>query len=430
MAFKFKRGGIHPADNKFSKDSEIEVFPISDIKLFYFPLSQHIGKPANPVVKLRDEIKRGQLIAESTGFISANIHSSVNGIVKKIDAKQIVIEKTDDNQKFEELKFTAVTELAEIAKMAGIVGLGGATFPSNVKLSPPDPNKVDAIVINGAECEPYLTSDYRLMLENGKAIIEGIKLIQKSLPTNPKAYIGIEKNKPNAIKLLQDLVLKEINIEVAPLRTRYPQGGEKQLIEAILGREVPSGKLPFDVGVIVHNIGTVFALYEAYNERKPLIERVMTVSGSLVNKSKNFLVPLGLSFEEIMKYLEIKKEDIVKLVDGGPMMGKAITDLNTPVKKGTSGLLFLGQKDVKTNEEKDCISCAMCVDVCPVGLLPTRLALNSKKENHEENLLNYNLMDCIECGSCSYACPSDISIVQYIKTSKYNINMKKNKQRG
>ncbi|RLD16637.1 MAG: electron transport complex subunit RsxC [Caldiserica bacterium] len=416
--FTFK-GGVHLEENKLTKDEPIKKLDYPS--LFVIPLLQHIGKPAKPVVNKNDKVLRFQIIAEKEGMISANIHSPVSG--KVIDIKKyitcsgekvesIFIEndgeyKSFEYEKIDPQKVNSKKLLERIAE-AGIVGLGGACFPTHVKLSPP--HKIDTFIVNACECEPYLTVDHRLLLERTDELIEGIEIVLKILNIK-KAIIGIEDNKIDAYEKLSEKLPK--NIEIALLKTKYPQGGEKQLIKAILDREVPPGGVPYEVGVVVHNVGTVLAIRDAVYEGKTLVERVFTASG-YVRKAGNYIAPIGMKLKDIISQLGGIPEFINKIVIGGPMMGVAISSLEVPFTKSVTGILFL--ENLK-KEEYECIRCSRCVDICPMNLLPTEIYRKVKKKDYI-NLKNLYPEDCIECGSCSYVCPSKIELIQYIKLAK------------
>ena len=431
MLKTFKLGGIHPPENKLSKDKPIEILPIPEKVII--PLGQHIGAPAKILVKKGDSVKTGQLIAEKGGFISANIHSSVSGTVEKIadikDAsgypRPAIYIKVDGDEwdesiiKDDNLIETISYEKEEIVKRveaAGIVGLGGATFPTNVKLMPPPGSNSEFLIINAVECEPYLTADHSIMLKRAKEIIVGINIIIKATGVK-KAIIGIENNKPDAIKLFEKIASTYSNIEVCPLKMKYPQGGEKQLIKATTGREVPSGALPIAVGAIVQNVGTVLAIYEAVQKNKPLFERVVTVTGKKINKPGNYLCRIGTPIGNLIEAAGGLPEDTGKIINGGPMMGKALTNTDTPITKGSSGVLLLDIKESKRKEQNDCIRCAKCINVCPMGLEPY-LLMSLAENNNLERLEEERIMDCIECGSCSYTCPANRAILDYIRLGK------------
>ncbi len=432
----FPVGGVHPAENKFTAGKPIEKLPTpSEVVI---PISQHIGAPAKPVVEQREKVKVGQVIATSTGFVSANIHATIAGTVAKIDKVMdstgykrdaIIIKAGRDEEEWAEgidLSDELVREFSlgkeDIIKKvaeAGIVGLGGATFPSHVKLSVPRGRKAEYLILNGVECEPYLTADHRLMLEKGAEILVGARILMKALEVE-KAIIGIEKNKPDAIAKMAELVAGESGITVQPLKVQYPQGGEKQLIKAALNREVPSGGLPIDVGVVVHNVGTAFAVYEAIQKNKPLIERVVTVTGNDVNNPANFLVRIGTPVSQLIEAAGGIPENTGKVISGGPMMGKALNSLDIPVSKGTSGILLIPNEAAKRGRMNVCIRCSKCVDVCPMGLEPYLLMTLTQKELFDR-LETDKVLDCIECGSCSFTCPSDRPLLDYIRLGKKTV---------
>jgi electron transport complex protein RnfC len=431
MLKTFKTGGVHPPENKLSATSPIEVLSLPDT--VFIPVAQHIGAPAIPVVQRGDQVKVGQVIAKSSSFVSTNIHSSVSGKVKKVDfqadssgyPKQgIFIDVKDDEwleeiDRSEELKKDFDLDGPEIVKKiqeAGIVGEGGATFPTHVKLVPPKGMKADILIINGVECEPYLTSDHRLMLEKADEILVGTRLLMKALNVN-KAVIGIENNKPDAIQLLSDKVKNDPGIEVAGLKVKYPQGGEKQLIKALTGREVPSGGLPVAIGAVVSNVGTAFAVYEAVQKNKPLFERVVSITGKGIEKPSNFRVRIGTPTSALIEAAGGLPEDTGKIISGGPMMGRAIASLEVPVTKGTSGILLMTQNESKRDEVISCIRCSRCVSACPMGLEPYLLMTLAEKQIFDR-AEDEKIMDCMECGSCSYTCPSNRPLLDYIRFGK------------
>ena len=432
----FPMGGVHPAENKFTADKPIER--LATPAQVSIPISQHIGAPAKPVVEQRDKVKVGQVIATSSGFVSTNIHATITGTVAKIDKVMdstgykrdaIIIKAGKDEEEWadgidlsdELIKDFSLSKDEIIKKVleAGIVGLGGATFPSHVKLSVPKGKKADYLILNGVECEPFLTADHRLMLEKGAEIIVGARILMKALEVD-KAIIGIEKNKPDAIEKMAELVNGEQGLSVQPLKVQYPQGGEKQLIKAALNREVPSGGLPIDVGVVVHNVGTAFAVYEAVQKNKPLVERVVTVTGKDVSKPLNLLVRIGTSVNELIEAAGGIPENTGKVISGGPMMGKALNSVDVPVAKGTSGILLIPNEDAKRGKMKVCIRCSKCVDVCPMGLEPYLLMTLTQKELFER-VEDDKVLDCIECGSCSFTCPSDRPLLDYIRLGKKTV---------
>ncbi|BDU49695.1 electron transport complex subunit RsxC [Haliovirga abyssi] len=435
--FTFK-GGIHPPERKeLAEDKEIEVFAAP--KVVYIPLIQHIGSPLDPLVKVGDEVKVGQKIGDSKGFMSAPVHSSVSGKVLKIVkhpfpvngyANSVIIENNGEDEWIESKAVDDYTKLSSeellgIVRENGIVGLGGATFPTHIKLNPPKDKVIDTLVINGAECEPYLNADNRLMIEYGKEFVEGVKIILHILGIK-KAVIGIEENKEEAIEKIQNLVANEDGIEVGVLKTKYPQGGEKQLIKALLDRVVPSKKLPSEVGVVVQNVGTAKAIYDAVVKGKPIVERVLTVSGLGVKTPKNLLVRIGTQFKEILESVGIDEEKTEKLIMGGPMMGLAQFTDEVPVIKGTSGILALTEKEMNSYESRSCISCGKCVSVCPMNLMPLMYAKLARFKEWGE-MDRYNLMDCIECGSCQFICPSNRPLTEGIKIGKAKLRGMKRK---
>ena len=422
-------GGIHPYDGKaLSKDKPVkEVLPKG---LLVFPLSQHIGAPAQPVVAVGDSVKAGQLIAEASGFVSANIFSSVSGTVKAIEphrvptgamVNSIVIE---NDGKYDEAEFAPAKKIEEMTgeeivaavRNAGVVGMGGAGFPTAVKLSPKNPEKIDYIIANCAECEPYLTSDYRRMIENPELVIGGMKCVLQIFP-KAKGIIAIEDNKPDAIENMKKLTAGESRIEVYSLKTKYPQGGERQLIYACTKRAINSRMLPADAGCIVDNCETLVAINRAVTENKPTIKRIVTITGDAINDPRNFLVPMGTSFNELISEAGGFKSEPEQIVSGGPMMGFSVFDTDTPVTKTSSALLCMLRDDVQHVEETACINCGRCVEACPERLIPSQLATYAEHENYEK----FNKLfgtECIECGSCSYVCPAKRQLAQAIKGMK------------
>ena len=430
----FKLGGVHPPENKLSAQAAIETIALP--KQVTIPLGQHLGAPATAVVKRGDEVKVGQLIAKASGFISANIHSPVSGKVFKLDnvydssgyRKPSIIINVEGDEWLDSIdrspeinaniKLSAKEIVDKINEM-GVVGLGGATFPSFVKLLVPEGKKVDFLIINGVECEPYLTSDHRVMLERGEEMLIGVNILMKGLNVD-KALIGIENNKKDAIEDLNKLAQKFKGIEIHPLKVQYPQGGEKQLIQALTGREVPSGKLPLEVGCVVNNVGTALAVYEAVQKNKPLFERVVTVTGKSVKKPSNILARVGTPIKELITAAQGLPEDTGKIINGGPMMGKSVLNTDVPVVKGTSGILIMPENESKRPDTSNCIRCAKCVQVCPMGLEPVLLSKTSKLEMFDK-VEHERVMDCIECGSCSYTCPANIPLLDYIRYGKNKV---------
>lgn len=427
---KLFKGGIHPKDNKgYTANKAIEK-PALPQKVI-IPVRQHIGAPCTPLVKKGDAVKKGQMIANSEAMVSCPVHASISGTVVDVGdyyhgvfgkTTAIVIESDGLDQWVEGLPLSRdwdklqIDEIKSIIRNAGIVGMGGATFPTHVKLTPPADKKIDALVINGAECEPYLTADYRMMLEYKERIAAGIRILMKVLGVS-KAYIGIEDNKKDAVEAMKS-VFSGSAVEVVSLPTRYPQGGEKMLIKALTGREVPSGKLPSEVGVVVQNIGTAIAINDAVTTGIPLIERVVSVTGGAVKEPKNLLLRVGTTFKEAIDYCGGFRENPDKVIMGGPMMGIAQFSLDTPIIKGTSGILALTQSETNEAQERPCIRCGKCINACPMGLNPSMLSILGEIDHCEEAKEDYALLDCIECGSCVYVCPAKRNIVQYIKRHK------------
>lgn len=433
----FKKG-IHP---KYYKDltahKPIELLMPKD-ELVY-PMQQHIGSPCKPIVKKGDKVLVGQKIGEVTGFVCAPVYSTVAGSVKAVEERMnhqgvnvmsVVITNDYSYEEMPQLKEAALRdchalskeEIVEIVKDAGLVGMGGATFPTFIKLSPPEDKVIKHIIINGAECEPYLTSDHRVMLEEGHRIIEGIKILLHMF-SEATASIGIENNKMDAITQMEGLCKEQDNIEVKVLDTKYPQGSEKHLIYAITGMEVPSGKLPADIGAIVLNIDSVVAIWRAVTKHRPIMRRIVTVSGKGVNKPSNFKVRLGMSYRELLEAAGWDEEKTVKIISGGPMMGTALSSIDVPVTKGTSAILCLTEEEIDRSEPSNCIRCGKCVEACPMRLVPSELH-HAALSHEDEAFKAYYGMDCIECGSCSYVCPAKRPLVQTIRTAKNRIRQK------
>ncbi|MDA8169930.1 MAG: electron transport complex subunit RsxC [Nitrospiraceae bacterium] len=423
-------GGIHPPDKKELSESK----PITALKAparVVVLLRQHIGAPAKACVAIGDEVKIGTVIGTPEGFVSSPVHSSVSGKVIAIGefptamgrpAEAVVIENDGkeewvplkDEPNFMELPPAGIKERI---KAAGIVGMGGAAFPTAVKLSPPKEKPVDVVILNGAECEPYLTADHRLMLEKSKEVVDGLRLIMRTLGVK-KGFIGIEDNKPDAIEAMKKAASAHADVEVCPLQVKYPQGAEKMLIKAVSGREVPPRALPMDVGVVVQNIGTTYAVYEAVRYGKPLIERVVTVTGEGIREPKNLMARIGTLVSSLIEACGGFSNNTAKVISGGPMMGFAISSLDVPVTKGTSGILVLPEEGLfHADEYKPCIRCSRCVDICPMGLRPGQLSVLAEKGHYEDAKAN-NLFDCFECGSCAFVCPSKRPIVQLIRLAK------------
>ncbi|MCF8358580.1 MAG: electron transport complex subunit RsxC [Prolixibacteraceae bacterium] len=434
MLKTFKYGGVHPAENKLSAGKAIEQLPLP--KKAAVLVSQHIGAPSKVVVAKGDTVKVGQVIAQSAGFVSTNIHAPVSGKVLKIDTvtdnsgykKEAVVINVDGDEWLDEIDRSDTLEtsinldakeITDKILQSGIVGLGGATFPTHVKLMPPSGMKANILLINGVECEPFLTSDHRLMLEKGEEILMGTQLLMKALKVK-KAVIGIERNKPDAIKHLSKLATKHEGISVCPLKVKYPQGGEKQLIKAVTGREVPSGALPISVGAVVNNVGTAFAVYEAVMKNKPLFERIVTVTGKNIEKPSNFRVRIGTPVNELIEAAGGLPEDTARIISGGPMMGKAIPTTDVPVTKGTSGILIISEEAGHRKPVENCIRCGRCVQVCPMGLEPYLLMTLSENKKWGKAETE-KVMDCIECGSCSYTCPANRPLLDYIRYGKTSV---------
>jgi len=432
MLKTFSIGGVHPPDNKLAaKNALVQLLPEGSVALL---LGQHIGAPAEPVVIKGDKVKVGQLVAKASGFVSANIHASVSGTVTSIEPvtdmsgfkkSAIVIQVEGDEwmpeiDRSDDIVRDITIDSQNIIKKitdAGLVGLGGAAFPTHVKLSPPPGKKAEAIIINGAECEPYITADHRVMLEYGEQMLIGTLLLKKALGAS-KAYIGIEANKPDAIKLLKELIrTHNYDITVTGLKKRYPQGGEKQLIEAVIRRQVPSMGLPVDVGVVVQNVGTALAVYEAVQKNKPLIDSRFTVTGKEAKRQVNLVVRVGTPISKVLEAAGGIPENTGKIVCGGPMMGRAIANIDAPTSKVGSAILLLSEKEAKRKPESYCIRCAKCVQVCPMGLEPYLLVKQTQR-NMYDAMEDNKLQDCMECGCCLYTCPAHIPLLDYIRLGK------------
>jgi electron transport complex protein RnfC len=440
----FKGGISLPERKEYTVDKKIKR--VSSPQEIILPLTQHAGSPNEPLVKPGDNVKMGQCVAESKSFISAPVHSPVSGRVRATgDFLNPIYGKTpaaviENNQNYESVPLTKrenperlpKDELVRIIKDAGIVGMGGGAFPTHVKLSSPKEKHIDTLIVNGAECEPYLTCDHRLMVEKADEILKGACLTAKILGVN-NVFLAIEDNKLSAIFIMEKALrekskklpqMKDVSIHPAVLKTKYPQGGEKQLIKAILGREVPPGKLPTDVGTLVQNVGTCFAVYEAIYEGKPLIERCVTFTGSPLKEPGNFLVRFGTPLKNVVEFCGGFTESPAKIIVGGPMMGIAQYSLDVPIIKGVTGIVFLSKKELEVFEESTCVRCAKCVDVCPVNLLPTEI-MRMVKYSRWQYLNKFHPGDCIECGACAYACASKVPLVQYIKLAKLKETEKK-----
>lgn len=431
----FRIGGVHPAENKLTADMPTRVAPLPTRAIF--PLGQHIGAPAKAVVSRGDKVKVGTLIAEASGFVSAPVYSSVSGTVFKLDTsvdatgyRQPVIiinvegdeweESIDRSETLETLDMhpeLTPEEIVNRVKVAGVTGMGGAGFPTFIKLCPPPTAKAECVILNGVECEPYITSDYRLMMEHAREILVGLDLLMKAAKVE-RGYIGIEENKPEAIRLLTELTAGDPRVEIVPLAQKYPQGGEKQLVDAVIHRQVPAPPaIPVNVGAIVQNVGTAFAVYQAVMKRKPLFERYTTVTGKQMKQPGNFLVRMGTTFGQLIDLCGGLPEGDNKVLAGGPMMGKAVMSLDVPVCKGTNSITVLTESDARRKPVQPCIRCAKCVQVCPMGLEPYLLATLSSLKEHER-LEAEDVVSCIACGSCQFTCPAHRPLLDNILQGK------------
>lgn len=434
----FRIGGIHPEENKLSSDVATQTAKLP--RQAIFPLSQHIGAPAKPVVKKGDKVKVGTLLAEAGGFVSAPIYSSVSGTVLKIDEavdatgyrKPAIIvkvegdeweESIDRSDKLETLEGhpeLTPEEIIECVKKAGVTGMGGAGFPTFIKLCPPPTAKAECVILNGVECEPYITSDYRLMMEHADEILVGLELLMKAVKV-AKGYIGIEENKPQAIALFEEKIAGRDDIEIVPLAKKYPQGGEKQLVDAVIRRQVPAPPaIPVNVGAVVQNVGTAFAVYQAVMKNKPLFERYTTVTGKRLERPSNFLVRMGTPMIDLIDECGGMPEGDNKLLAGGPMMGKALTSVEVPICKGTNSVTILSGDDAKRKPVQPCIRCAKCVSVCPMGLEPYLLATASALHDWEK-VEAAGVTSCIECGSCQFTCPAHRPMLDNIRLGKSTV---------
>ncbi len=429
----FAIGGVHPHDNKIARDCRIEVLPPAPS--MFLSVAQHIGAPSVPVVAVGDKVKVGQVIAEPGGFVSAFIHSSVSGTVKSIGPRadlsgrpvthiEIAVEGDEWLESIDTTD-TLITEIPadnkaiiEKIRQGGVVGLGGATFPTHVKLSPPPGSKCERVIINGCECEPYLTSDFRVLLEKGEQVVVGAAILRQVMGNVP-CTIAIEENKPEAIAHIREVIAKlgYEGIEVMTMKMRYPQGSEKQLIDAVMHRQVGSGGLPISVGAVVQNVGTALAVYDAVQKNKPIVDNVVTVTGECFPKQANLCVRVGTPISYIIDTLGGMPEDAAKVISGGPMMGKAISNLDAATLKGTSAVLFLTEKQTRRAPESACIRCGKCADACPMGLEPFLLQKLSRIQDTEALEANA-AQDCIECGCCLYSCPAHIPLLDIIRTGK------------
>ncbi|KGN75641.1 electron transporter RnfC [Porphyromonas macacae] len=434
MLNTFRLGGIHPPENKISAGRPIVDLPLP--KTATVPLGQHIGAPAVACVAKGDKVKVGTLIAKAGGFVSANIHSPVSGTVTKLDTiydasgykKPCVVIAVEGDEwepsidrspeLVREISLDAKEIVARITD-CGIVGMGGATFPTHVKLSIPAGNKAEMLIINAVECEPYLTADEALMMAKGEEIMVGVQILMKALGVT-KTVIGIENNKPEAIKHMTALAASYSGVEVMPLKVKYPQGGEKQLIDAVMKRQVKSGALPISEGAVVQNVGTVFAVYEAVQKNKPLFERICTVTGKKLANAANYRIRIGAPIAQIIEAAGGMPEDTGKVIGGGPMMGKALVSTDVPLTKGSSGVLLITKEEATRKPMQNCIRCAKCVNVCPMGLNPAFLMRDVVYKDWETAEKNY-VVDCIECGSCSFTCPANRPLLDYIRQGKQTV---------
>ena len=431
----FRMGGVHPEENKISNDAAIEVMPVPAQMVVL--MNQHLGAPATPIVQKGDKVKVRQLIGEAQAFMCANVHSPVSGTVLKVEpckdafglAKPAVYINVEGDEWMEtidrtpDIKRECTLEPKQIVdklKEMGIVGLGGATFPAHIKYNVPEGKKAEYLIINAAECEPYLTSDYRVMMEHAEEVCIGVSILRKALGV-PNAYIGIENNKPLAIAKMQETARQFEGIVVEPLKVKYPQGAEKQLINAITGRKVPSGKLPIDVGCVVSNIGTSFAVYEAIQKNKPLIENILTVTGKKLPSQHNYQVRIGITYNDIIKHsIGELPATTGKVISGGTMMGKAVSNLDAPTTKGAASVLVMDEAEARRAPETNCIRCGKCVGACPMGLEPylfSALVHNNRIEEAQE----HNILDCIECGCCFFSCPANKPLTDEIRLGKFKV---------
>jgi len=429
------KGGVHPPEFKeLAEKKAIEVLPLPEQVVI--PVQQHLGAPAEPVVEVGDEVKTGDKVCEAKGFVSVPSHASISGKVTAIEKRShpvggkvlsIIIESNGNDEKspsiapVENYFDQDVEEMKKKILQAGLAGMGGAAFPTHVKLSPPADKPINTFILNGAECEPFLTADHRLMLEKPNEILEGVRIVMKILGCKT-GYIAIEKNKPDAISLMKKIVRETgADITVIGLNVKYPQGAEKQLIKAITNRNVPAGGLPMDVGCLVHNVGTAKAIFDAVSSNKPLYERVVTVTGQGIKQPKNILTRIGAPFQNLIDFCGGLTKDAVKIVNGGPMMGIAQFSLEVPVTKGTSGILALTKKETRARTPGPCLRCCRCVDICPMNLLPNELARLIEFGKFDE-AYKLGVLDCIECGSCSFICPSKIRHIHLFKYGKIEVN--------
>ncbi|MCK5663866.1 MAG: electron transport complex subunit RsxC [Thiotrichaceae bacterium] len=436
--FSFSHGfshGVHPPHHK-EQTEDLSIQRVPFVGRYIMPLGQHIGLAASAVVSVGDQVQRGQLIAQANGFISTALHSPVTGRINDIGMRRYVdgsfkeaIEITADpyaTQQFKRLSepldvhHLAIEDFIDSVQQSGIVGMGGAAFPSHVKYSIPEGQRIDDLLVNGAECEPYLTNDHRLMVERPETVLRGCEILRQQLGAK-RVVIGVEKNKPESIQTLQHFLNDEMPIDIVPLEVKYPQGAEKMLIKSIYNKELPIGKLPRDIGIAVNNVGTIVALADYFDQGMPLIERIVTLAGSGIAEPANLIVPIGTPIRDVLEFVGGLKEHTREVIMGGPMMGTPIADLDAPILKGTSGILAFTKNETARPKEYPCIRCSRCLEACPYFLNPSRLALLGKARLFSDMQEKYHLMDCVECGACTYACPSNIPIVQHIRTAKDNL---------
>lgn len=442
-ASTFKHG-VHPTEYKELSDKcAIERMPF--LEEYMLPLSQHIGAPSKPIVQKGQKVKRGEKIADAVGFVSSSLHSPVDGVITAIDnfehpngqilpgikiktdpysTQQMVNDPPFNLEQMDSKAFVSAVQ------SAGIVGMGGAAFPAHVKFAIPEGKKCRYIIVNGCECEPFLTADHRIMVEYADEVIDGINILKQFVGAE-KAFIAIETNKPDAIAILKEKAVENpFPIEVSPLVVKYPQGAEKMMITAIMGEEVSGGTLPIDLGILVSNVGTIAMLSDYFRKGKPLMERVVTVTGTAIKRKANVLVPIGTPIREVIELCGGITEGASRILLGGPMMGMVQKNIDTPILKGTSGILVLTNNEVKDLTEYNCIKCSRCIDACPMFLNPSVLGMMAKKGLWEEMEQEYNVMDCFECGSCSYVCPSSIPLVQSFRIAKGFIREKHARERA
>ena len=435
MKKTFRIGGVHPDDSKISAQCAIEIFPA--VETAYVSMAQHLGAPATPIVAVGDKVKVGQVIAEPSGFISGFVHSPVSGTVKSVGPRADIagnmvphVEITVEGDEWMEDIDTSDTiikdipytpeEIIEKVKKAGVVGLGGASFPTHVKLAPPKDKTAECLILNGTECEPYLTSDDRIMREHPQEILIGGAIMMKALGVT-RGYVGIEENKPAAIASMTEAAKAFPQIEVVVLKKRYPQGGEKQLIDAVIRRQVPSGALPIDTGAVVQNVGTSLAVYEAVQKNKPLIDNVITVTGRCLPAQHNYKVRIGTPMSKILEVAGGVPEKAGKIISGGPMMGRAIANLDAATVKANGAILVLTPEETRRRPESACIRCGKCASACPMGLEPWLLNKLSRAGGLQDELEKERVYDCIECGCCSFTCPAGIPLLDMIRSSKAEV---------